>query len=159
MKKHLTWTVVLGILVSCSNTKIKKPDNLISQNQMVDVIVDLTLLNSAQGLNKSILDDKGISPEAFIYKKYDIDSLQFFKSNEYYAHNIDAYEEMYVQIKARLEQEKIKYKKMGDQEAKEKKRLDSLRRIKNRANKISKEQYDKLKNIKSPLKINDSLPE
>jgi len=142
MRPLLTGIVVFAVLLSCNNGKIKRPDNLIPQNKMVDIIVDLTLLNSAQGLNKKVLDKEDILPDLYVYKKYNIDSIQFLKSNAYYAHDIDVYHEIYVKVKARISKDKEKYKKIADIEAKEKKKQDSLRRAKNR---INKEQTLKVK--------------
>ena len=53
-------TVLLCVCVSIfackSNDEIKKPENLLSKDKMVDVIIDLTLMSSAKGVDKLYFD-------------------------------------------------------------------------------------------------------
>ena len=46
---------------------------------MVHVIVDMSLLSSAKGINKNKLQEQGVLPDDYVYKKHGIDSLQFLK--------------------------------------------------------------------------------
>ena len=50
--------------------------------------------------------DNDIETMDFIYKKYTIDSLQYVKSDLYYASEPAIYEEMYINVEKRLETEK-----------------------------------------------------
>lgn len=151
---------VLVFAISCGRG-IEKPDNLISKSKMVDVIVDLTLLNSAPAVDKSVLEKKGIKPEAYVYMKYNIDSLQFVESNNYYSYNIDDYQDIYGRVKTRLNQKKEAYKKQEEKERLEKKKRDSIRVSQNRKNKgtmIKKANPNELKKISRPsAKKADSL--
>ncbi|AUC74415.1 DUF4296 domain-containing protein [Olleya sp. Bg11-27] len=122
------------MFVSCYGVqKPDKPDNLLSENKMVDVLVDLTIMSSAKGINKRELENRGIMPDSFIYAKHKIDSAQFVSSNDYYAHDIEKYNEMYVKVKTKLEDLRTFYK------AEEKKREE-------------KQKKEKLKLSKSKLK-------
>ena len=76
MKNQVVFIFILIVFLSCSN-KVKKPDNLISEEKMVDIIYEASILTAAQGVNKKALEDKGIEPENFVYSKFNIDSLQF----------------------------------------------------------------------------------
>ena len=44
----------------------------------------------------------------YIYKKYKIDSVQFSKSNKYYASDIDEYKKMFEKVKEKLSAETLK---------------------------------------------------
>ncbi len=101
MKKYI---FIIIIFFSCNNTnnKILSPDNLISEEKMVDVIYEMTLINVSKGVNRQILERNGVIPEEYIFKKYDIDSLQFALSNEFYSNNLDTYLKIYEKVKEKL---------------------------------------------------------
>jgi len=137
----------LGLLTSCNNGKLKKPNNLIPKSKMVSIMVDMTKLSSARGIKRDVLDDNGIEPEDYIYKKYNIDSIQFAKSNEYYTHDVDVIKDIYTRVKTRLDKERDTYKKIQEQEQKVKRGKDSIRRAtKNRVK-------DSLKRVKEDREI------
>ncbi len=115
-------------MFSCNNIeKPKKPDNLISRERMVDVITDISLMTAAKGLNKDVLEKNAINPQNYIYEKYNIDSVQFAESNNYYAYDVKEYEEIYVEVKERLEKRKAEYKLLQEEDKKVK---DSIKKIK-----------------------------
>jgi len=162
MKKLLVNIVAFTLLFSCGNGKIKKPEDLIPQSEMVDIIVDLNMMSSGQGLNKSVLVKEGIIPEEYIYKKYDIDSARFIRSNEYYAHHIDMYQNIYDNVKKKLNEKKAEYKRISEEEEKEKKIQDSIRRQQKRQQKqsiVKPKSSKELKQVKRPVKITDTLPQ
>lgn len=141
MIKSILKIALLVLLCSgCNNNKINrppKPDNLIPKDKMVDVIYDMLLMSGAKGINKRVIEAKGISPESFIYNKYDIDSLQFAQSNAYYSFDIDAYDALYEKVKLRLEADKKQFKTLVEAETAKKDsilkvnkaRIDSLKRL------------------------------
>ena len=160
MIRYIRFILIVVLFQSCNNNIINKPDNLISEAEMVDIIVDLTLLNSAPGIDKSILEKKEIEPESYVYEKYAIDSIQFVASNNYYAHNIDAYQDIYANVKLKLNNKKEEYKLLNEKELKEKKKKDSIRTAEKRRDKstiIKENKLRELKKIKTPLKSIDSL--
>lgn len=153
MIRSILLVFVFGFFLSCDKEKISKPENLIPESKMVDIIVDLTMLNSGQGLNKAIHDKEGIVPEDYVYKKYGIDSTQFINSNAYYAHNIDVYQDIYDNVKLILNSKKEFYKKLSEEETKAKKKKDSVQAIKKRRKKdsiLSRLPDGGLKKIKLP---------
>lgn len=116
------------LLVACSGSdRPAKPDNLISENKMSDVIYDIFVMNAAKGINKSILENNGIMPQEYVYKKHNIDSLQFAKSNDYYSYDTKTYEIIIDKVKQKLEAEKAKNEVIS---LKEDKTKDSLFKIK-----------------------------
>lgn len=106
MKKVLVFLLGLMLTVSCQDSVVEKPDNLIDKDQMVDIIYDLSLLEAIKSSNYSSLESRKIDPNTYIYKKYKIDSLQFAKSDRYYASDIDVYSGIYDKVSKRLESNK-----------------------------------------------------
>lgn len=106
MRKIITVIVLLILLVSCKEEVIQKPDQLVEKDVMVNVMVDLSILEAIKYQNPASLDTFKINPRDFIYKKYKIDSLQFAKSNVYYASDYEDYKLMFEQIVQRLDAKK-----------------------------------------------------
>ena len=107
----LLYSLIVLFFVSCYGVqKPEKPADLLSEDKMVDVLLDLTIMSSAKGINKRELENRGIVPDTFIYNKHKIDSAQFANSNNYYAYDIEKYNEMYVTVKKRLEVLRTSYK-------------------------------------------------
>lgn len=104
-KSFLIVLFVLG-LFSCGEAIVKKPDNLIKKEIIIEVITDLSVLEAIQSHNPALLELHNINPYEYVYKKYGIDSLQLVQSNMYYASNIKEYDAMYAKIKLKLEQQK-----------------------------------------------------
>ena len=99
---------IVFIFFSCNkdSKKITVPENLISQEKMIDVIYEMTLINVSKGVNRSVLENNGVVPDIYIYNKYKIDSLQFALSNEFYSNDLDKYLEIYNSVKEKLQQNK-----------------------------------------------------
>ena len=58
-------------MLSCySFQKPDKPKHLISKKEMVNIILDLRLLASANGSNQKILQEKGAYSEDYVFEKY-----------------------------------------------------------------------------------------
>ena len=93
------------VLFSCSFTVEKKevPDNLISEEEMINILYDMSLISVSKGINKRILENNGMKPKKYILKKYDIDSLQFVASNEYYSKDLERYLSIYEEVLNKLE--------------------------------------------------------
>ena len=102
MKKLIS---IFLVLFSCSFPVEKKevPDNLISEEEMINILYDMSLISVSKGINKSILENNGLKPKKYILKKYDIDSLQFVTSNEYYSKDLERYLSIYEEVLNKLE--------------------------------------------------------
>ncbi|WAC01303.1 hypothetical protein N7U66_14555 [Lacinutrix neustonica] len=70
MKRKLLIGLIMGfVLVSCYDVKKpKKPSSIISKDKMVVVLVDMSIMSSAKGVNKKRLEENGIVPNR-IYMK------------------------------------------------------------------------------------------
>lgn len=147
--------MVLGILVlACHGpNRPKKPDNLISEALMADLLYDLYLVNAAKGVNRKTLEVNGFNPENYILEKYNIDSTQFSDSNTYYTFNSKTYKEIVETVKARLEEDKKEFDAIKEKVADSlKKRQDSIRglrkksrdkvKIKNRSDTVNFKKVD-----------------
>ena len=102
MKKTL---FILLIFCSCGfvNDENLVPYNLIEEEKMVDILYDMSLISVSKGINKSVLENNGMKPKKYILKKYNIDSLQFVLSNEYYSKDLEKYLKIYEQVLNKLE--------------------------------------------------------
>ncbi|WP_435136669.1 DUF4296 domain-containing protein [Formosa sp. A9] len=118
------------LVVSCHKVKKpEQPENLMSEDQMVNVIIDMALLTAAKGVDRVALEEKGIMPEAFVYEKHQIDSLQFALSSNYYAHDIAAYEAIYAKVDDSLKAIKAVIKQQQDEAEEAKRKADSLKKV------------------------------
>jgi len=135
-------------LISCQNIEeVKKPDNLISEDKMVDVLTELSILNSAKNKNKRILEATGLQPDTYLYSKYKIDSLQLAESTTYYAKKYDQFEGIYQKVKQNLEVMKSKMEVIREEEQRIE---DSIRALDIKAKKDSLG-IDSLKTSKATL--------
>ena len=131
MRIYSILLALLFLFCACDNkTKRKKPENLIPKDKMEKIIYDLYIVTSAKGTNKKILEQKYIVPETYILTKYNIDSLQFVESNDYYAFDSEQYKTIIENVKARLQEEKKHYEELQKKEGQEaKRRRDSINKI------------------------------
>ena len=94
MKKYL---LIIFLFVGCSDNV---PDNLISKEKMENIIFDIMILNASSGFDLKI--DNNLLSDELIYKKHNIDSLQFFESELYYSKNPREHYEIYAKVKIRI---------------------------------------------------------
>ena len=105
--------------VSCQDLKkTEKPEDLIPQDKMVDVLTEMSLMYAARNYNKQKLENTGIKPDKYIYEKFDIDSLQFERSNDYYSEQYAQYEQIYDSVKMRLQVLKTRLDSIREREVK-----------------------------------------
>jgi hypothetical protein len=105
MKKVIFFFVLLILFSSCNKDLVKKPDNLIDKKVMVDVMYDMAILDALKYQDPNSLYANAVNPRTYVYKKYKIDSLQFVKSNAYYAADYREYKKMFDALNDRLKKE------------------------------------------------------
>lgn len=132
MKQRFIISFLVGfILVSCYKVEQpEKPSNLIAKDKMVAVLIDMSIMSSAKGVNKKKLEVSGVVPESYIYEKHNIDSVVFYQSTAYYAFDIKAYDDIYARVNDSLTVLRDKYKAIESKEKKEKEKTDSIKRAK-----------------------------
>lgn len=144
MKKIFIVSSVLLLIFSCEDKNVpQKPQNLISEDKMVDVLIDLSLISSAKGINKKVIENNGVTPDKYVFRKHNIDSIQFSESNAYYAYFIDDYSDIYNRVKDSLEKLKLKYVRL---EQKENDKKDSSKVNKKRPRQIKRDSLRKKRN-------------
>lgn len=128
-------------IISCQDVKKPEaPDNLIDKDKMVEVLSESYLMNAARSIANRDISNRGIKLDSIIYSKFNIDSLQFAKSNAYYSADLDTYKEIFLKVQQNLIKEKelrdtlyFKYKTTQEairiQDSIDKAQLDSLRII------------------------------
>ncbi len=141
--KH--WTIILFFTLGffgCQDVKKpEKPENLIAKDKMINILTEAYLANAARSVDNKSIISKGIKMDSLIYKSFGVDSLQFAKSNEFYASDVNMYMEIFQKVEAKL---------TGMQ-----KKMDSIREIeKSRKDSISNDKIVKKLNTE-PVK--DSL--
>lgn len=156
MKRLILGVLILFSIISCNDLKSpEKPKNLISKNKMVDIIVDIGLLSATRGFDRKKLDSNGITLKSYIYDKYNIDSLQLAKSNEYYVYNIKDYEDLFKKVDDSLKVLEEQFQDKQDEESEIKLKKDSLSKLTNKKLKPLKE--DETFNKTKPEKIKENI--
>ncbi|WP_147677266.1 DUF4296 domain-containing protein [Algibacter pacificus] len=149
LKRFLTYLGMALLVTACYQFKEpKKPKNLISKEKMVDILIDSKIIGSSNITNRRIMENHGVDLKTYVFKKHNIDSLQFVESNTYYTFHIKEYNEIYQKVKDSLEVLKVFYQNLEKKEiaaAKAKRKQDSLQVI------------TTIKDSISNLKITDSL--
>ena len=126
MKKTII-LLVLTTLFSCSNKEKNVPQNLMSEDQMVNFLFDINIINSSRAFrNRSELNYYNIK-DSLLFKKHKIDSIIFSESNFYYASNPKLYLRIYSKLETKLKLLKDSLSK--DLEVHTKKRIDSSKKI------------------------------
>lgn len=159
MRKAISFLAILFLFFSCGEKTVEKPDRLIEKEKMVDIIYDLAILDGIKYQNPSSLATYNINPSQYIYKKYKIDSLQFAKSNIYYASDYDGYKDIFDEIIKRIDDQKAAVDSLVKTENKKKIKLDSVKLkkgISTAKDTLLKKRIEKFKLAKRNLKKRDS---
>ena len=104
--KNLFVILLAILLTSCGEKLLEKPEDLIPKDKMINILKDMTILNSARSASVTVFHNYMIEPTTFVFSKYGVDSLQFVTSDKYYASLPNEYEAMYTEIEEQLDNEK-----------------------------------------------------
>lgn len=116
-KKFLLLFILTATFVACQDIeKSERPENLIPEDKMIDVITEISLMQSARNFSKRIFENTGVKGKDYIFEKYEIDSVQFKHSNDYYADNYEVYQRIYDSVKNRFEKMKVELDTLQMQE-------------------------------------------
>ena len=120
------------VLFSCEKqTRPDKPDDLLSKQEMSNILYDMIIINSAKGSSMKTLQENGVDPDRYVLEKYNIDSTRFVNSNTYYAYDFEDYREILISIEERIKKEQEEYQDLLEEEKiASKKRIDSLKKKK-----------------------------
>lgn len=138
LKNKVVALVLLCFISSCQDLdKTERPDNLIPEDKMIDILTELSLLHAAKNYNKYKLEQTGIKTDVYVYEKFDVDSIQVQRSNDYYSDQYEEYERIYDSVRARIQIMKMHFDSIRDVEIRIE---DSIKKVK-----------------KDSLKLRDSL--
>jgi hypothetical protein len=160
MKKSIFLFVLIVSFFGCSKDLVEKPDNLIDKKVMLDIMYDMSLLDALKYNNPNSLFKYDINPKTYIYQKYKIDSLQFVKSNAYYASDYIGYKDMFDVLNKRLVENKNQVDALVKKEtkkenalkkAKDKKIKDSITKAKKALVLKTKKEKDSVSRAKKLL--------
>ena len=105
MKKIFLFFIALALtLFSCKKEVIEKPDNLIDEEVLINIIYDLAILDAAKTQYTGVQYEYP-KPSEYVQKKYKIDSVTFEKSTQYYASDVKNYKKIYEKVKDKIDEE------------------------------------------------------
>ena len=129
MRKVVASLCVFFVLIACeSKVNYKKPDNLLSKKQMVDLLFDMHIAAATSNVSNLKLE-KNRNYMSLIYKKYGIDSTEFAINNLYYTSSIDEYEEIFAAVQKRLKKLQDSIYESTDSLSRENKTPDYYKRM------------------------------
>lgn len=103
MKHSIIFILFALVVLGCQDVNYPvKPKNLIAKDKMVDILTETYLDNAARSVDNNSIISKGIKMDSMVYKNFGIDSLQFAKSNAFYAADVNTYMEIVQEVEARL---------------------------------------------------------
>lgn len=100
--KYCFLLAVLVVFTACKKEVVKKPENLIPQDRMSDILYDIAILNAAKSTNSEVLERNNIDADTYIFNKYGVDSLQFAQNSVYYASKPDIHAAIFKKVEERL---------------------------------------------------------
>ena len=90
------------LALSCGKKLMEEPENLIPRGKMSDILYDMALLDAIDNSYPQVLEENDLETMEFIFDKYGIDSLQFVRSDLYYASIPAEYQKIYEAVEERL---------------------------------------------------------
>ena len=93
--KQVLFLFVSLFVISCSKNPVPKPDNLLDEEVMVDIIYDISILQATDGSMPYKLTENNIELDKYIFEKYKIDSVTYRQNQRYYAANARKYKKIY----------------------------------------------------------------
>lgn len=148
--KRIFLAILICLVVSCGEKLIEKPDNLIPRDKIVQIYQDIILLNAAKSTNSKVLVENNITLMPYVYKKYNIDSVQLTQSDQYYAADPALYEELHKEVNTKLEELK------SELEERRETVVDSIK--KSEEQKVKKGAKDRLIDKKTKISLPESEP-
>ncbi len=102
--KYLTILFIVLGCWSCQDVKYpEKPEDLIGKEKMVDILTEAYLANAAKSVGIKPMEANGIQIDSLLYTKFNVDSLQFARSNAFYAADVNVYISLFQEVEIRLQ--------------------------------------------------------
>ena len=106
IKISISIFILLLILYCKDQTLTYKPKNLIDELTMENIIYEaimMDVMSTFKPKNKKFI---GIIGSPYLFIKYNIDSIQLVRSNEYYTKNPKVMSKIYIKVLRRMERSK-----------------------------------------------------
>ena len=101
MKKVFLSTLLFGVFISCEKDNAPKPDKLITEADLEEVLYEMAILQGAESQSKTSGGDF-IDTYQYIKNRFGLDSLTIVQNNMYYSYDYKNYELMNQRILKRL---------------------------------------------------------
>ncbi|MCO6148010.1 DUF4296 domain-containing protein [Flavobacterium sp. NRK1] len=98
--------LALFVFLACKKEAAEKPEHMLTEDQMVDILYDITMLQAVRSFQPQVIDNNNVNPKKYIYLKHNIDSLTFAQNNIWYASDFDKYEKIQNRVAERIKKEK-----------------------------------------------------
>ncbi len=127
--------IAVLFIFSCDNKfKVAKPNVLIKQSVMENILYDIGLLKAAKSKKFKVLNDNNVVAGEYIYRKYNIDSVTLRQNIEYYSANFfDTSKEIEEKIALKLKSEMIEVEKKITNEKKLDRSNDTITKFKKKS--------------------------
>ena len=105
MKKIAIILALFSVFISCDNEVIKKPNHLVSERKMIEMLVDIHLAEATYNRMRNDTLVKNSSSANFYYSvlaNYEVADSVFEKSFVYYASSPKNFEKMYREVMNKL---------------------------------------------------------
>jgi hypothetical protein len=119
MVRHIIfWGVIVIMLTSCSETPVKKPEKLLQENRMVEMLIDIHLAEAAFNVrrHRDSLVERSSSADFYysILQKHSVQDTVFEQSLVFYASQPRKFEKMYRQVMNQLSEMDQEYSGRND---------------------------------------------
>jgi len=104
MRKKVILLACLICLGCAPQNSVEPPEQLISPEKMEDVLYDLSLIKALKNTNFQTEESKSILTPDYLFKKHNIDSLQWEENLRYYSKNPKQFLLIYKKIQERYPQ-------------------------------------------------------
>lgn len=104
MRKKVILLPFLIWLGCAPQNSVEPPEQLISPEKMEDVLYDLSLIKALKNTNFQKEESKSILTPAYLFKKHNIDSLQWEENLRYYSKNPKQFLLIYKKVQERYPQ-------------------------------------------------------
>jgi len=104
-KTAIILALLVYVFVSCDDSVIKKPDSLVKEKQMINMLIDIHLAEATFNRMRYDTIIRNSSSANFYYSvldKYEIPDSVFEKSFLYYASDTKNFEKMYREVMNKL---------------------------------------------------------
>jgi hypothetical protein len=160
--KLIFFVFIIVLTVRC-NTDDRKPDNLLSEEKMVNILTDIHLIES--DVNNMRITDADSNLAIYLYletqlfKKYQIDTATYRNSYRYYIAQPEVFGKIYKQVLKVAEENSAKEKKrMNDASLKAQKKIEKPVLVKSVRSKLDSVKAMLNARYKSPTNAQKPMP-